>query len=283
MQQILDSYLNAYHLDEPTLSIVLQMNGKTISSETKAGDIIFHQDRIIALRAVEQPASPMQSVNAAMPRDNSEIRHSHPPSRTPSHQTSQASNQTPSRQPLQPINRQVTVLPKESLDEMLVKRVNSRESIPQFGRNQSTLGKGDSKNESDTPEQPAESKIEHETVTARHEPEPQTKTESQEYKPREVENPFTSEDDTSEPKMRGQPLRELGQVAEAERLEAGVKAGVEMLFELQKPLERLKDNSDAQNWLEQIEKTRKEAVKSRTVVGVVGNTGAGKSSVINAM
>lgn len=36
-------------------------------------------------------------------------------------------------------------------------------------------------------------------------------------------------------------------------------------------------------WLERIDKTQNHAIKNRTVVGVVGNTGAGKSSVINAL
>ena len=34
---------------------------------------------------------------------------------------------------------------------------------------------------------------------------------------------------------------------------------------------------------QQIDMLKKQAVKTKTVIGVVGNTGAGKSSVINAM
>ena len=69
-----------------------------------------------------------------------------------------------------------------------------------------------------------------------------------------------------------------------EILEKGVKAGVGLLDQLNdifKP--RLADSAEATMWAEKIEKIKKQAVKSRTVVGVVGNTGAGKSSVINAM
>ena len=68
-----------------------------------------------------------------------------------------------------------------------------------------------------------------------------------------------------------------------ERLESAVKASLDVLSQLQDPLEKLDNNQDAQNWIRQIEHVRKEAGKTRTVVGVVGNTGAGKSSVINAM
>ena len=56
-----------------------------------------------------------------------------------------------------------------------------------------------------------------------------------------------------------------------------MQKGLDLLSELQMPLERLSQNVDAQSWLEQFENVRKDAVQSRTVVGVVGNTGAGKS------
>lgn len=49
------------------------------------------------------------------------------------------------------------------------------------------------------------------------------------------------------------------------------------------PLKELGANEDAKSYLALIRKVRKEAVFARTVVGVVGNTGAGKSSVINAI
>ncbi|EME89341.1 uncharacterized protein MYCFIDRAFT_10329, partial [Pseudocercospora fijiensis CIRAD86] len=66
-------------------------------------------------------------------------------------------------------------------------------------------------------------------------------------------------------------------------LEAGVEAGLRILSKVEAPLKELHDNQDAQNWLAQIAKVREGAKRARTVVGVVGNTGAGKSSVINAM
>lgn len=40
---------------------------------------------------------------------------------------------------------------------------------------------------------------------------------------------------------------------------------------------------DAEQWVQQIDNLKKQAVKTRTIIGVVGNMGAGKSSVINAM
>lgn len=59
-------------------------------------------------------------------------------------------------------------------------------------------------------------------------------------------------------------------------MEAAVKTGVDILSKLQEPLEQT-DLPDACSWLEQIENVRKEASMSRTVVGIVGNTGTGKS------
>lgn len=68
-----------------------------------------------------------------------------------------------------------------------------------------------------------------------------------------------------------------------ERLEAAVKQGVTVLSEVEDTLSNIPGDADAKAYLEQIEEVRKLAQRSRTVVGVVGNTGAGKSSVINAV
>ncbi|KAF2102156.1 hypothetical protein NA57DRAFT_35654, partial [Rhizodiscina lignyota] len=69
-----------------------------------------------------------------------------------------------------------------------------------------------------------------------------------------------------------------------EVLESGVKQGAALLQEFGDSMSRKSHISrDAAQWLTQIENLRKQAVKGRTVIGVVGNTGAGKSSVINAM
>jgi hypothetical protein len=68
-----------------------------------------------------------------------------------------------------------------------------------------------------------------------------------------------------------------------EILEEGVAKGLELLEALRVPLLAESGNKDAEQWLHQIDNLRKQATRTRTVVGVVGNTGAGKSSVINAM
>ena len=79
-------------------------------------------------------------------------------------------------------------------------------------------------------------------------------------------------------------LQSLVANANLEILEASVEKGVEFLDELKKPLvEKLDQSPDAAQWMEQINRLQKQAAKSRTIIGVVGNTGAGKSSVINAL
>lgn len=72
--------------------------------------------------------------------------------------------------------------------------------------------------------------------------------------------------------------------ASIEQLEIGVRAGVRLLETLRAPLSSaLGPDTQATHWLEAIQALEEKAKPTRTVIGVVGNTGAGKSSVINAI
>ena len=104
-----------------------------------------------------------------------------------------------------------------------------------------------------------------------------------------------------ETEQPGFQLHTLLSDAGPEVLESSVRQGVKLLEKLKQPLEsKASDSSDASQWIEQIgtcaswfrvdgilmvaiENVRKQAVPTKTIIGVVGNTGAGKSSVINAM
>ena len=77
-------------------------------------------------------------------------------------------------------------------------------------------------------------------------------------------------------------LQELFTNSTSEVLESAVNRGVEALRELKLLLSRIKIE-EASHWLAAIIDTQKKAEQPKTIVGVVGNTGAGKSSVINAV
>lgn len=96
-------------------------------------------------------------------------------------------------------------------------------------------------------------------------------------------NPALEEGET---KANGGCLQQLVSVTSPELLEDGVNIGVRVLNSLKDPLEAvaaLNTGSQAGRWLKSITELEALAKPTRTIVGVVGNTGAGKSSVISAV
>lgn len=68
-----------------------------------------------------------------------------------------------------------------------------------------------------------------------------------------------------------------------ELLEAAVDAGVQLIHELVKRLGQHQEIQDACTFFKSLKALEMRSTPPRTVIGVVGNTGAGKSSVINAL
>ena len=79
-------------------------------------------------------------------------------------------------------------------------------------------------------------------------------------------------------------VREILETQDPEVLEAGVSISITALDRLRTivmPYEA--SHAESQSWLPAIEKLLTPPEQKRTVIGVVGHTGAGKSSVINAL
>ena len=80
-------------------------------------------------------------------------------------------------------------------------------------------------------------------------------------------------------------LQRLLSLTSPELLERGIAVGVEALESLKPPLDCMSalETTQASKWLKLVQALQAQAKPTRTVVGVVGNTGAGKSSVISAI
>ncbi|OIW28489.1 hypothetical protein CONLIGDRAFT_578624 [Coniochaeta ligniaria NRRL 30616] len=80
-------------------------------------------------------------------------------------------------------------------------------------------------------------------------------------------------------------LQQLISLTDPELLEKGVAAGVKLLSNLKETLEVFvsAEGTEAARWIKAVDELCARPRVGRTVVGVVGNTGAGKSSVINAL
>ncbi|KAH9834261.1 Dynamin family [Teratosphaeria destructans] len=232
----------------------------------------------------------------------------------------QPSTPTPARQPLQPVNRQpsypamdsgedtkplgkspqarlATALPGVDADQSSVAPapVEARENLPEIHPRAALPGPVGHDLATTPPAvtptvkpEPTAEDISMRNIPETHDTAPlkQPKQEdSQEAKYQaEEHNPFLeSAPHQDDAPLRGRPLQDLTKEVVPEKLEAAVQAGMQVLSELSVPLKTLEHSADAQGWLEQIEKVKEQGAAHRTVVGVVGNTGAGKSSVINAM
>lgn len=96
--------------------------------------------------------------------------------------------------------------------------------------------------------------------------------------------PSPEQDTQDEAKPTDEFIRDIIKQESPDVLEAGVQQSLKVLEDLKQSFSsHAAASPDAQAWVQSIDKLIPQAKRKRTVVGVVGNTGAGKSSVINAM
>ncbi|PIB00380.1 hypothetical protein CB0940_01806 [Cercospora beticola] len=272
---------NAIHARFPeNNNIVLKVGDKMVPPNGVVGDLPPPKEGILVIHAVKAEAmDPESEPFAASERPSTDVR------------SSQAS--APPRPPLHPLDRNLSMTPKASPPVKPERQdwpgVTGRmpPSLPVASPVPSASPAPQISSESSATPLSNGVRDEHSTTATAADPTPDAAADEiePEYKPREQENLFVDSQDAGPAQVpeRGRFLAQLAMEETPERLEAGVQAGLKVLSELEVPLKELGPNEDAQAWLTHIARVRKEAVQNRTVVGVVGNTGAGKSSVINAM
>ncbi|SMR60840.1 unnamed protein product [Zymoseptoria tritici ST99CH_1E4] len=253
VEKVLNAYLANYPDEHPNI-VVLDKFGNRALASAMMGELTGG-DQLVVLSAREMSGA------STAPRADAP------------HTTTTANMAPPARierQPLLPANRQLNFTPNKTPGSFK-KSTGKIKSSPKLTRPQTeqTQATSSASPSSRTPKM---------TPTVQDSPARRSTMEASMH-----ENPFLQDQPEAELSTRGIPLRKLAGDVVPERLEAGMQVGLRALAEVEKPLLALKDNADAQAWLKQIENVRCQSQRSRTVVGVVGNTGAGKSSVINAL
>lgn len=107
---------------------------------------------------------------------------------------------------------------------------------------------------------------------------PKTEQSSRDDTPWLGNEPATEANKPSQCNLRLQQVLASGS---PELLEAAVKIGVDLLNTLRATLTL--ENGEIKAWIKSIDELQDRAKPTKTIIGVVGNTGAGKSSIINAL
>ncbi|RMZ08329.1 hypothetical protein D0860_04735 [Hortaea werneckii] len=259
----------------PDLRVSLKHNDTALLDNTRVAELVRPGDRYLVLSAETEDANvaseAMHADHASPTNPHTAISESNP----------QSQSQTPSRQPLQPLNTQSSAgashhfmakdFKRESADgDQSIGDVTPQafETPPlndQHSENtpgtapHAYFGLQSVKVEPFTPTQDAENVN----------PESLQQTYDEKYVPHDsASTPSACQDNEVAWSKRGQQLKSLTQETVPERLEVGVQAGLKVIKELSEPLQQLTDSGDATAWLTQIEDVRKLAVKNRTVVGI---------------